>query len=217
MIISFIKYIINKRVLRCIYRIKQQVGLNNNNNNNNLLVFCFYFQNLPLYTTTITITKNVCAAILADWISLGQIRNVRDGSRTRSCVTCTSRMWHSWSAPTLCSSYALSNRKVSGVPSRDAKAPQPSSSLCRRKPVQVGIFSICSICISTLYLSPEENKGQTTCLLLAVLFLIVYLDTKSKPPLTSENKHCLQWTIFQYKKTFSKRKEILKIKDNTFI
>ena len=171
--------------------------------NNNLLVLCLFFQNLPLCTTTITITKNVCAAILADWISLVQIRSVRDASRTRSCVTCTSRMWHSWSAPTLCNSCALLNHKASGVPSPGAKVPRPSSSLCRRKPVQVGIFSICYICISTLSLSPGEHKG-----LLAKYnqyYTWLYLHKRLKPRLISENWNIVCYTIFFIIKTSSIR------------
>jgi hypothetical protein len=94
-------------------------------------------QNRPRCTITTTTTRNVCAATRAVWTWRARTRRGRVASRTRSCVISTSRTSRSWNAPTLCSSSAVSSRRVWAVLSPGGKAQPLLFSHCRHKPAPV--------------------------------------------------------------------------------
>ena len=94
---------------------------------------CCVLQNrLRCMITTIT-TRNVCAATRAAWTWRARTRRGRVASRTRSCVTSTSRTSRSWNAQTSCNSSAVSNRRVWAVQSPGGKAPPRLFSHCRHR------------------------------------------------------------------------------------
>ena len=98
-----------------------------------LICMCCMLQNRLRCMITTTTTRNVCAATPAAWTWRARTRRGRVASRTRSCVTSTSRTSRSWNAQTSCNSSAVSNRRVWAVQSPGGKAPPRLFSHCRHR------------------------------------------------------------------------------------
>ena len=120
---------------------------------------------------TIITTRNVCAATRAAWTWRARTRRGRVASRTRSCVTSTSRTSRSWNAQTSCNSSAVSNRRVWAVQSPGGKAPPRLFSHCRHRLAPVSKNTFCNnrkwplssiICCNWLYFD-NLPPGEMLC------------------------------------------------------